>query len=87
MAKEFFLTKWVRGWRLDRFFDNLFQKKEDGTLSIKESAQKVVNAIDNVLEYEDEAELITAAISDDAELSVQQVIGVIVDVKTMVAAI
>lgn len=39
--KQFFLVKWVDGWRLSRFFENLFQHSENGNISVKEAAKKV----------------------------------------------
>lgn len=46
MAKEFFLTKWIRGWRLDKAFDKVKDWAED-------VVPKVIEVVNNVKEYDD----------------------------------
>lgn len=79
--KEFFLTKWVRGWRLDKFFDNLFKTNEAGEVTVKDAVTKTIAAIDSVLAYEDSVKLISSLLSDNAEASAEQVIETIKGVR------
>lgn len=75
MAKQFFLFKWVHGWRLDKFFNTLFQHSENGNISVKDAAAKVIDVIDQVLTLSNgsEAAIIEAAISEEGQVTIEQV--------------
>lgn len=68
---QFFLFRWFTksGW-----IGKLFTKKaETESISVKDAASKTVIALDAVLQYEDEIDLIAESISDDVEASANEV--------------
>lgn len=71
---SFFLTKWVKGWRLDKFFENLFQHSDNGEISVKDAAIKVSGVIDQTLLIWNEYKpFFDTLFSDDAEASADRV--------------
>lgn len=78
MAKKFFLFRW---FTKDGWIGKLFEKMPNGEISVQDAVSKAVNAIDNVLVYETEVELITDAISDEAGASADQVISIVKEVR------
>ena len=78
MAKQFFLFKWIKGWRLDK----LFQHSPNGGISVKDAATKGINVIDNVTAYWTQYEPIFDAIaSDDGVASVDKIKDVLAEIK------
>lgn len=75
MAKQFFLFKWVQGWRLDKFFNTLFKHSANGDISVKDAANKVIDVIDQitVILNGPEAAIIEAAISEEAQVTIEHV--------------
>lgn len=88
MSKEFFLTKWIRGWRLDKFFDNLFQHSPNGEITVQEAAAKVVVVIDQSLalwaQYEP---LFDSIVSDDAQDSADDVKAELASIKQVLLTV
>lgn len=66
--------KWIKGWRLDKFFAQLFKKDESGQITVEYGVDKTIGAIDAVLKYESTIRLITGAVSDDVKVSAENVI-------------
>lgn len=83
------VMKWIRGWRLDKFFDELLKtKNEAGQVTVQASCQKVIGVIDQTLalwaQYEP---LFNSIVSDDAEVSADKIKAVIEEIKAKLATI
>lgn len=70
MSKEFFLTKWIRGWRLDK----LFQHSPNGDISVKDAAAKGIDIINQALAWWVQYEpLFDSVVSNEGQASADQV--------------
>ena len=83
------LGSWIKGWRLDKFFKELFKSHtESGEISVKDSAQKVISVIDQTLAIWAQYEaLFDSVVSDNAEASVEKIKSVIQEIRTKLSEV
>jgi len=82
------IGKWVKGWRLDKFFDELFQQSENGDITVGDSAAKVISVIDQIVVLWAQIEpLYAILVSNEAEASADKVKAEMLNVRAMLAQV
>jgi len=82
------IGKWVKGMQITQFFDQLFNKSENGTITVGDSATKVIGVIDQTLALWGQIEpLYKLLVSNEAEASADKVKAEMLNVRAMLAQV